>query len=252
MDSRIVFIPISENLKQCFIDDIQQNNRNFSISQDIPIPIEICNEEEGININMAVLGMLRVIEAGFNQDLWIGIDFQPEWINYYSEFVLALRPDIIHKLAETALYEDKNYQKANMLVKNGKAEEALGIIRTLLNKYPLAWNGWFLLGWALRLLGRWGDAVLAFRKAKEIGGSGSDTFNELAISLMECGDYPGAKKELETALVNDPENIKIISNLGVLALKRDRKEEALGFFKTVLEYDPNDEIARKYINKLSD
>jgi Flp pilus assembly protein TadD len=82
----------------------------------------------------------------------------------------------------------------------------------------------------------------------ELGGDTADTRNELAICLMELGDYPGARRHLESALRRDAENIKIISNLGVLALKTGNRLEAAGFFRTVLELEPEDPLARRYLS----
>jgi Flp pilus assembly protein TadD len=64
---------------------------------------------------------------------------------------------------------------------------------------------------------------------------------------METGDTAGARRELERALTNDPENVKIISNLGVLALKNNEKEKAAAFFRTVLEIDSSDPVAKSYL-----
>jgi Flp pilus assembly protein TadD len=64
---------------------------------------------------------------------------------------------------------------------------------------------------------------------------------------MESGDLDGARRELETALQKEPENIKIISNLGILALKSGNTDEATAFFRTVLELDPDDPIANNFI-----
>ncbi|MDR0557533.1 MAG: tetratricopeptide repeat protein [Treponema sp.] len=65
---------------------------------------------------------------------------------------------------------------------------------------------------------------------------------------MEKGDLKGARKELEAALHAEPENVKIISNLGVLALKMGDETQAAGFFRAVLEIDPNDAIAKAALN----
>ena len=67
---------------------------------------------------------------------------------------------------------------------------------------------------------------------------------------MELGDLKGARKELEHALQEDPENIKIISNLGVLAMKAGNKNEAAAFFRTVLELDCNDPLAKHFLEEL--
>jgi tetratricopeptide (TPR) repeat protein len=140
--------------------------------------------------------------------------------------------------------DDECFNDARLSLERGKAEESLRGIREFLESRPLVWNGWFMLGWALRLLGRWEDGAAAFRKAFELGGEGGDMRNELAICLMETGDVSGARRELETALAQDSGNVKIISNLGVLALKEGDKEKAAAFFRTALDRDGDDPVAR--------
>jgi Flp pilus assembly protein TadD len=149
---------------------------------------------------------------------------------------------IISEIIDRGL-EDEDFCKARELIQAGKPEDGMRRIRVFLEKQPLVWNGWFMLGWALRLLERWEDGAAAFRKALELGGVNSDTRNELAICLMECGDYSGARKELEAAFRDDPENIKIISNMGVLAMRTGKKEEAQAFFRTALELQGDDPFA---------
>jgi Flp pilus assembly protein TadD len=151
---------------------------------------------------------------------------------------------LIQEIRENCL-DDGGYREAWDLVRRGREEEGLRIIRGFLERHPSAWNGWFVLGWALRRLGRWTDARASFEKTLELGGDNGDTRNELAICLMEMEDYPAARRQLETALRADPENVKIISNLGVLAMKSGDDDEAAGFFRTVLELEPGDPVARR-------
>jgi tetratricopeptide (TPR) repeat protein len=172
---------------------------------------------------------------------------------------------LLREIAEKAL-DDEAFREAWERIRAGKEQEGLEFIRDFLERHPEVWNGWFVLGWALRRLGRWADGAAALRKAvslqdaaslREEGEPGggqadgpADIRNELAICLMELDDLPGARKELESALRSDPENIKIISNLGVLALKTGRNSEAAGFFRTVLELAPDDPVAGEYLAKL--
>jgi len=240
--SRIIFLPVPEYLHEQF-SDIEQNE--FTIDPDIPIPVEISGDDsdmiENISIESILSAMLRVIEEG---------SARREWIDYYGSFVLFLRPDLPAKLKEmNDILSDEGYSKALKLTEEGKAEEALSHIRGFIERHPLAYKGWFILGWALRLLGRWQDAQSALKKSIELGGDNSDTRNELAICLMETGDAPAAKRELEAALYNDPENTKLISNLGVLALRTGDKEKAAAFFRTALEIDKDDPVAKKFFEK---
>ncbi|MDR1955263.1 MAG: tetratricopeptide repeat protein [Treponema sp.] len=142
--------------------------------------------------------------------------------------------------------DDAVFREAYHRIQDGDLSQGLFQIENFLERHPEVWNGWFLLGWGLRKQGRWHEGIEALRKAIALGGNQSDTLNELALCLMESGDCLGARKELETALREAPENIKIISNLGIVALKTGNDQEAAGFFRTVLELDPEDPVARAY------
>lgn len=145
---------------------------------------------------------------------------------------------------------DELFTEARSAIEEGDIERGLDAIRAFIEKNPQVWNAWFLLGWGLRRSCRWADAEVAFREAAELRGeTDADTRNEIAICLMEQGDLKAARKELETALHADPENTKIISNLGVLSLKAGDAAEAAGFFRTVLELDPDDAGAREFLER---
>ena len=145
--------------------------------------------------------------------------------------------------------DDEAFREACALMRKGGEEQAILKVREFLERKPRAGKGWFVLGWGLRRLSRWKDGAACLEKAVECGLDNADTRNELAICRMETGDYDGARKELEKALRDDPDNIKIISNLGILALKQGRGAEAEAFFRAALELDPNDPIAKARTNR---
>ncbi|MDR0301102.1 MAG: tetratricopeptide repeat protein [Treponema sp.] len=242
MKSRIIFIPVPESLREQLEDGALFD---FPIDPDIPFPVKIYEDNENetlenLSVEAILSGMLQVIKEG---------KVEQEWLDYYTGFVLYLRPDIlttIKEIKDNGL-DDENFINAHNLIQEGKTEEGLACIRDFIEVRPKVWNGWFVLGWALRLLGRWEDGKAALKKAIELGGGNSDTRNELAICLMETGDTAGAKRELESALTSDPENVKIISNLGVLAIKNNEPEKAAAFFRTVLEIDNSDPVAKSYL-----
>jgi tetratricopeptide (TPR) repeat protein len=154
---------------------------------------------------------------------------------------------ILHNIDQTGL-DDASFQEAYTCISTGDVRQGLEHIRSFLERYPDVWNAWFMLGWGLRKLHRFEDGQAAFYKALELGGDTSDTRNELAICLMETGNFAGARAELENALRKDGENIKIISNLGALALKMGRTDEAAAFFRTVLALEPEDQVALAYLH----
>ncbi len=145
---------------------------------------------------------------------------------------------------------DTLFKEAYDFIRMGREEAGIEKIKEFLNHRSDVSNAWFLLGWAFRRTERYAEGKEAFLKALEFGASETDTLNELAICLMELGDYRESRKRLSEALKQEPENVKIISNLGILALKENQKEEAIGFFKTVLEIEPDDPIAQKYLSFL--
>lgn len=147
--------------------------------------------------------------------------------------------------------EDDHFRAAYDLISRGEEEKGLEEIRLFLEKNPKVWNAWFMLGWGLRRIENFSAAKQAFEKALTCeGGETSDTYNELSICLMEEGNFKKAKLMLEKALSQDPENTKIISNLGYLELKEGNPAKAAAYFQTVLEYDPNDKIALAELQKL--
>ncbi|WP_443741246.1 tetratricopeptide repeat protein [Treponema berlinense] len=147
--------------------------------------------------------------------------------------------------------EDDHFKAAYDFINKGEVEKGLDEIRIFLEKNSAVWNAWFLLGWGLRQQKRYEDAKKAFEKTLTLeGGNRADTYNELAICFMEEQNLPKAKEALQTALSIEPENTKIISNLGYLALKEGKPSDAASYFQTVLEYDPNDKLAAAELLKM--
>ncbi|MDR0910376.1 MAG: tetratricopeptide repeat protein [Spirochaetaceae bacterium] len=181
-----------------------------------------------------------------------------EYLARYIEFE-DIPPEKAEKAAAMLAEIDKNslddeiFANAYSLIKEDREDEALDEIRDFIERKPGVWNAWFLLGWALRKLERWEDAAAAFSQAISLFGESIDEkaeaelLNEAAICKIETGNTADAKELLLKALQIDADNTKIISNLGVLALKEGKKDEAEGYFRTVLEIDPEDPLAKKML-----
>lgn len=173
-----------------------------------------------------------------------------------AEFRKNKASEMLKTISEQAL-DDELFQQTHKYIDLGAEEKAAESIKLFLRKKPKVWNAWFLLGWALRRMSRWEDARSSFLKAvellelAEISDSAPlcEAYNELAICSMELQAFGEAEKYLISALSLDSENIKIISNLGTLALKQGKQEEAEAFFRTVLEINPEDKIALSILGK---
>ncbi|GAB1484790.1 tetratricopeptide repeat protein [Treponema sp.] len=157
------------------------------------------------------------------------------------------RASSIIKEISTRELDDSVFREAYDFIRMGEESKGIERIRDFLERHPGVWNGWFVLGWGLRRLERWEDAAAAFHKTLDLGGDSCDTRNELAICLMELGDLQGARTELEKALRIESENVKVISNLGVVASRLGRLDEAAAFFRTVLDLEPEDPLATSYL-----
>lgn len=166
-----------------------------------------------------------------------------------DEEKVARARELLKKLEELG-YLDTTFKEAYDFIQLGDEEKGLEKAREFVRLYPTVWNGWFLIGWASRRLGRWKEGAEAFAKAVDLGARETDTYNEMALCQIELGDFASARANLENALRIEPENVKIIANLGALAHRTGRKGEALGFFKSALEIDPDDALARDWIKKI--
>lgn len=161
---------------------------------------------------------------------------------------------LLRQMAADGL-EEENFRRAYELVRDGAEQEGLRTIDAFLAAHPEVWQAHFLRGWALRRTGAYADAkrafetVLAQAPAADQAGL-ADTHNELAICNLELRAYAAAERNLKAALQLDPENTKIISNMGILAMKRGLLEEARRYFETIRELDPKDPLAAKYLRRL--
>lgn len=176
-----------------------------------------------------------------------------------AKFRIEKARKIVNEISSRDL-DDDLFKSAYDFITMGEEERALEQIRLFMEHHPKVWNAWFLLGWALRRLERWEDAKAAFTQALELGkGPNSgiesgyvDICNELSICLMELGEFAQSRAWLISALEQESENTKIISNLGTLALREGKREEAVSFFRTVLEFDPKDQLALNMLGELGE
>jgi len=166
----------------------------------------------------------------------------------------------------TQLLLGENFKKAMQFIEKNKIEEALPLIHSFIKEHAQNWNGWFLLGWALRLQKRWADGVASLQKSLELYKKTHSSYsalkaeckmeysnicNELSLCLIEEGKINEACSVLESAVANDCENVKLICNLGMLALKQKDVSKATSYFRTALYIDPSDGIAKAMLEQLS-
>ena len=152
--------------------------------------------------------------------------------------------------------EEESFRSAYELVRDGSERAGLRKIDSFLAAHPEVWQAHFLRGWALRRTGAFAEAKRAFETVLTHAGAAdeaglADTHNELAICNLELNAYEDAERNLKAALQLDPENTKIMSNMGILAMKRGLLDEARRYFEIIRELDPKDPLAPKYLHQLA-
>ena len=165
---------------------------------------------------------------------------------------------LLQEIRESGL-TDGAFAEAHRLIHAGEEEQGLMVVDRFIADHGGAWQALFLRGWALRRLTRYDEARAAFAQALAAaldGGQGdaaelADVFNEMAICQLELEDLDGAAASLQDALVRDPENTKILSNMGILAIKRGDLDEAKRYFDAILAIDPNDPVANRFAPQLA-
>ena len=149
-----------------------------------------------------------------------------------------------HDLADNLFKEAYDYVHMDML------DKGIEKIKEFIKDHEDIWNGWFVLGWGYRKAGHYAEGKEAFLKAQKCGCDTVDLLNELAVCCMETGDLALAEKCLKDALFKDSENSRILINFGLLCIKKNDKEQAKSFFRTALEFDPDNKYAKKYLEEI--
>jgi tetratricopeptide (TPR) repeat protein len=163
-----------------------------------------------------------------------------------SELSSALQREL-----ENVNHIDTACAEAFDAIQMGREAEAISRLESLLETHPGIWNLWFLLGWAQRRSGIYAAGRISLEKALELDQQNPDTLNELAICLMELGEYQQSRNRLSQALELEPENVMLLSNLGILSMKIGKNAEAAGYFTQVLGHAPEDTLAQHYLDLLS-
>lgn len=186
----------------------------------------------------------------FDSYLALTIDLSDEELGENGVYKKERASEVANQIKNQNM-DDVRFANAYDLILAGEEEKGLEEIREFLETNQDVWNGWFMLGWGLRKLERYSDAILAFNKAVECGGDeNADLYNELALCYIQEKELVKARESLLKAYELEPESTKIISNLGYLALAEGKKQEARNYFTAVLEFDPNDKIAASELLKL--
>ena len=135
------------------------------------------------------------------------------------------------------------------LYRLGRYDEAVSSMKRvfeLLPDFPMAPTLHYLLGQALREMGRPGEAEEHYESALRIAPNFKEALGSLAGLLLAQGRYEDAVSRYRTLAKIEPENAATHSQIGIALFKTGRAEEALASFDRALSLDPALDLVRNY------
>ena len=135
------------------------------------------------------------------------------------------------------------------LYRLGRYDEAVSSMKRvfeLLPDFPMAPTLHYLLGQALREMGRPGEAEEHYESALRTAPNFKEALGSLAGLLLAQGRYEDAVSRYRTLAKIEPENAATHSQIGIALFKTGRAEEALVSFDRALSLDPALDLVRNY------
>jgi tetratricopeptide (TPR) repeat protein len=103
------------------------------------------------------------------------------------------------------------------------------------------------LGRTYRAVGAHDDAIREYRRALTLCPTFVDVRTDLARTLHEAGDLPGAIRELELVHAEQPRFVPGLLQLGLAYLAAGRPDDAAGPWRAALEVEPGNRAAKLYM-----
>jgi tetratricopeptide (TPR) repeat protein len=144
----------------------------------------------------------------------------------------------VHWTKASAWMEPK--QKAIQLLNEGKHQQALPILVTLLHKDPTDIDVLYGLGLAYNDLGDFTRAAHILEKAVEVDPKFVGAYVALGVAEISAGNLMIGEEHLRSALKLDPEDRYALSNLSETLMKQRRFAQALTQIKRALAVAPDD------------
>lgn len=119
----------------------------------------------------------------------------------------------------------------NLLVEIGDFEQALAQFKHVISLAPANTDGHINSARALNLLKRFDEAVVSARKAYLLSAKNANVRLVLAESLANAEELVEAQQLYEMLLVERPDNLKVLNNLGNLKRRLGLVREAISLFQ---------------------
>lgn len=143
---------------------------------------------------------------------------------------------------ENALTADMiNYRNGLALLREGRADEAIALLRRAQQSYPNDPNVWNALGLAILYKKDYPNALKAFDNALFVDPKFVEARNNRGVALMDSGRTDEAEKEFR-AVLDSPESREKSNarlNLGILRAKQRLWSDAESEFSVLISDDPH-------------
>ncbi len=143
------------------------------------------------------------------------------------------------------------HEEASDLFVEGRTEEALALLRDILEKQPRSSFAYQKLAYALHQLGRTPEAVRVLEQAVSRGLTDLSLVALLGSYLIELSDLPRARALLEGLASDHPDFAEGHNFLGVAYARMGRAEDAEKEFARVVELDPSSASAENNLGSLA-
>ncbi len=132
---------------------------------------------------------------------------------------------------------------------DGELTAAMALYRALLQSHPDQGEIWGLLGSALRMTGEAAEAVQSLENGVNHAPDRFDMKAELAIAMSEAGHHAEAADKLNGLLPvlrsSGQDEAVVYAALGDVSLALENYGEAIAHYRTALEKDPDNAVARE-------
>ncbi|MDX1630839.1 MAG: tetratricopeptide repeat protein [Thermoanaerobaculia bacterium] len=140
--------------------------------------------------------------------------------------------------------------RAGELLKEGRSEEALEILRRRMDADPEALAPRLLAARALVLLEKTEEALRIAGEAVEIAPENPDALYQRGVAAMAAGRLQEAEGDFRRALEIEPDHVPTLNDLAVLLLSRGERKEGRALLERVLEIAPGDPTATANLERL--
>jgi tetratricopeptide (TPR) repeat protein len=184
---------------------------------------------------LAVIGILALERTLVGSPVW-------RCIVRWGWCLLLACSIVFNLLASVEALAEANYFAGNFLVRQGRADEALGYFQKALSLEPksAAFHGG--LGSAFYQDRRFDEAIVQCQEALEINpdfAEAAGVHNNLGYCYLQTGRMNEAVTQFQKALEIKPNFAEAHYNLGSVLLQSGRVNEAIAQFREALEFKPD-------------